>query len=119
MSTLFTTTPRQPSEADGDFFRRVAAEITGKPYQDAWAASEIVVTEGYESPYVFGRKLRELVDDDNATVFRFHTADHKPVYVAFGPTGAAVYDPARRTPAQASTEPDYFAAADELNREAR
>lgn len=119
MNALFTAIPRQSSEEDSDFFRRIAAEIAGKTYRDAWAASEIVVTEGYESPYVFGRKLREMVDDHNATVFRFHTADHKAVYVAFGPSGAATYDPTRRTPAQEPGQIDYYAAADALNQETR
>lgn len=117
MSQLFTTIERQDSEEALDFNKRIAAEVTGKSFQDAWTASEVVVTEGYESPYLFGRKLRGMVGDDNATVFRFHTVDGQPRYVAFGPTGAAVYDPTQR--AQKPTQPtqiDYYEAADGLSR---
>lgn len=117
MSELFTTIARTPNEEELDFNKRIAAEVTSKSFQNAWTMSEIVVSEGYESPYLFGRKLRELVDDHNATVFRFHTVDGQPRYVAFGPTGAAVYDPTQR--AQKPTQPtqiDYYEAADGLGR---
>lgn len=62
-----------------------------------WAYTKVIVEEGYESPYRFGRMLRLLVQDDAAPIFRYNPAN---VYFAFSlHTGlAAFYEPARRQP---------------------
>lgn len=99
MNDLFTTLTRNKDEIEIDFHKRVAAAITRRTPQDAWAASEIIVSEGYDSPYYFGSELRKRVGDHNATVFRFHDADHRPLYVVFS-QDAVIYDPAQRGEAQ-------------------
>lgn len=114
MNTLFTTITRHENEDALDFHERVVAAITGRIPQEAWAESGVVVGDGYDSPYRFGRELRERVGDCNATIFRFHAADRRPLYVAFA-QDAVVYDPAQRGEAQRPAEVDYFAAADALS----
>lgn len=117
MESLFITITRNENEEQLDFYRRVAAEITSRAATDAWANSTVVVNEGYESPYFFGRKLRDMCGDYNAAVHRFHTVDHKPLYVVFS-RDAVVYDPAQRTPEQSPVDlrqVDYFSAVDGLS----
>lgn len=111
---MFSTITRQPKEEQIDLCRRVAAQITELTYGEAWANAEIVVDEGYESPYRFGRELREHVGDPNAPVFRFHTVEGKALYAVFA-QDAVVYDPSQRQEAQRPPTIDYFEAVDQLS----
>jgi len=51
---------------------KAVAEIFNLNSADFWRKVENdVVKQGYESPYAFGKKLRELIGDDNAPIFKF------------------------------------------------
>jgi hypothetical protein len=82
-----------------------------------WAATEVVVDEGYGSPYLFGKMLREMVDDVNAVIFRYNP---RRIYFAISNrTGkASFYAPDRREHApELPVDPgeiDWFEAVDAL-----
>jgi hypothetical protein len=95
------------------FVERVVQAV-GAADRYGWGDCEEIVKEGYDSPYRFGRLLRELVDDDGAFICR-----HNPsgIYICLpsGPVGrAAFYDPSRRETAERPAQ-DWFEAAVEMS----
>lgn len=53
----------------------------------------VTVPEGYESPYKFGRKMRQLIDDDLAGIYEFNSC-----YIAMSEAGKTViYNPGTAT----------------------
>jgi hypothetical protein len=92
-------------------------QLVAPDWHRQWAATEIIVDEGYESPYQFGRLLRQMMDDDNAVIFRYNP---RRIYFAMatGSNRVAYYDPAKREHApELPADPgdiDWFAAVDAL-----
>jgi len=105
----FWTIEAQPGDdaTPAGFAGAVMTRGLGASSHREWAHTEIVVDEGYESPYRFGRLLRQLVGDDNAIIFRYtHStgSGQAPTRIYFtlsNHTGrAAFYDPAKRQPGE-------------------
>jgi len=108
----FYTIVRDQDESVSSFARRVWATLnpdyTDEGYdalQNKPSVARIIVPEGYESPYRFGKRLREMVGDHDAPIFSatrrldvkgwVHTR-----YYCYrqagrnGPSEVVVYDPA-------------------------
>ena len=86
---------------------------------DAWklGAVEEIVPEGYESPYRFGRLMRNMLGDDSATIWRYNPRN---IYFAVRENQAVLYDPSKRkTQPEISLRPkddmDWFEAVDFMN----
>ena len=81
-----------------------------------WANTEIIVYDGYESPYQFGRLLRQLMKNDSAVIFRYNP---RGIYFAMATASrrVAYYDPAKRDHIPeyiVDGEIDWFKAVDSI-----
>jgi len=85
-----------------------------------WAYTEMIVDEGYGCPYDFGQRLRDMLEDESAIIFRYNP---KRIYFAMTMHRAAFYDPSKRDrehipettlPLTATGDIDWFSAVDAL-----
>jgi len=60
---------RKKRELISDFVRRVYEKTNPNWNDGSEHFAETIVKEGYESPYAFGKALRTLVKNDNATIY--------------------------------------------------
>lgn len=91
-------------------------QLSRPDWHRLWAGTEVIVDEGYGSPYQFGRLLRQMVNDDAAVIFRYNPTG---IYFSMSNnTGkAAYYDPSKREGGpeiQFGGEIDWFVAVDHL-----
>ena len=129
----FWTIARQAGETTRDFVIRTWREaypiatsgLTLEDLQtlDPEQGSAVVVKEGYASPYTFAGVLRDMVDNDKATILGAYANNAATIYYTWkigddGPVLAAFYDPARRESVvtDMTKEIDFFAAVDELSK---
>lgn len=120
MHKAFRAIDREKGEDGRAFFARVFQEAGGSgDFREPWMKMSQVVDEGYESPYVFGRMMRQYLQDEHAVIYRYNPTR---VYMAFNggtddTTRAVLYDPTWRTAdEQPITAPpvDWFASVDDL-----
>lgn len=81
-----------------------------------WGNTEVIVYDGYESPYQFGKLLRQLMENDSAIIFRYNPRN---IYFAMATASCRVayYDPAKRDHIPeyvVDGEIDWFKAVDSL-----
>lgn len=101
LESMFTELERKEKETLRDFVFRVWESAFGGPDQ-----VRVTVMTGYKSPYRFGEKLREVVNDFKAQVFQITHHDDDglshTIYFCFNggdlwqPQKAVFYDPSFR-----------------------
>lgn len=96
MHKAFRIIERNQGEGHRDFYERVFQEAgSDGDFYASWKAMSQVVNEGYESPYTFGRIMRQELGDDNAVIYRYNPSN---VYLSFHQEDrrAVLYVPALR-----------------------
>lgn len=120
MHKAFRAIERNKDEDSHAFQARVFQEAGGAgDFYTPWKSMGQIVNEGYESPYTFGRMMRQYLGDDNAVIYRFNPTG---IYLSFNHEGerAVLYDPALReeeeAPLRAANGPvrDWYDAIDTL-----
>ena len=99
MHKAFTLIERGKKESGREFYARAFKEAgAAGDFYTPWQTTTEVVQEGYESPYYFGRLMRQYLDDDGAYIMCYSPTN---VYIAFNggtddSTRAVLFNPMLR-----------------------